>query len=145
VTRKIRHLLLGLVLALCLAPGVGARRQPPGALEENRRRDLRAGQILAHLAGIHVPSTLSTSWSDSFKDDTGMTWMENAAVLDGDVRLSQIAGLGLAEEGGDILAMTEASDGRVFLGTDGAYLDVYDPGSGAIASLGAPVPEECFG
>jgi hypothetical protein len=145
VTRMIRYLLPGLVLALCLASGVGARRPPPGAFGENRRRDLRADQVPAHLAGIHVPSTLSTSWSDSFKDDTGLTWMESAAVLDGDVRLSQIAALGYAEEGGDILAMTEASNGRVFLGTDGAYLNAYDPGSGTIASLGAPVPEECFG
>lgn len=94
---------------------------------------------------MRVPAVLSTSWSDSFEDDTGLTWMENAVTLDGDVSLSQIAALGVVEEGGDVLAITEAASGKIYLGTEGAYLNVYDPVAGTITSLGAPVPEECFG
>ncbi len=145
MTWRNRCLLLVTVVALILAPGVGAQRQPDASGGGKRPLALRDGHFPPQLPRIRVPAVLSTSWSDSFEDDAGLTWMENAVVIDDDVRLSQIAALGVVEEGGDILAITEAASGKIYLGTAGAYLNVYDPVAGTITSLGAPVPEECFG
>lgn len=145
MSKTIRYLLPMLVLALCLGPGVGASRLQSGAVTPIPPRSPRVNQFAFQETGIHVPSLLPTSWSDSFKDDAGVVWMENASVREGGIGLSEISALGFPEEGGAVLAMTEASNGRIYLGTDGAYLNVYDPGAGTIVSLGAPVPDECFG
>ncbi|MBN1956369.1 MAG: hypothetical protein JW900_15165 [Anaerolineae bacterium] len=91
------------------------------------------------------PSLTPNSWSDTFADDLGLSWMDRSGVMDGQVVLSQLRGLGESVEGGDVLALTVGPDGKVYLGTDGAYLNVYDPATGVVSSLGAPVPGECFG
>ncbi len=164
MTRKIPNLLAGLVLALCLAPITGAQeRQEPlyprgyGYEEVDPRlnplpghradiaRVYPEGRPIAPVDGAVGPTTTSTRWSDTFEDDSGFTWMDSAAVIDGDVVLSQIAALGYAAQGGSVLAMTVSSNGKVYLGTSGAYLNVYDPSTGTMTSLGAPVPDECFG
>jgi hypothetical protein len=91
------------------------------------------------------PFVTSTTWSDAFHNDMGFTWMDAVAVVSEDVVLSQILPLGSASRGEDVWALTAGSDGKIYLGTSGAFLSVYDPASGSIAGLGAPVPDECQG
>ena len=146
MVRKLAGVLVGILLVIALAPSTGAQRNRPYRPDPDGWPGEAQSAARLRLERAPAGATTSlTSWSDSFQDDSGLTWMENATVLGDDVRLSQITALGAVEEGGDILAMTETANGKIYLGTDGAYLNVYDAGSGTMTSLGAPVPEECFG
>jgi hypothetical protein len=91
------------------------------------------------------PMMAATKWSDTFGDDIGLTSTYNTVAVDGEVVLSQIENLGSVSQGGSILALAVGGDGRIYLGTSGAYLNVYNPATGTMTGLGAPVPDECFG
>jgi hypothetical protein len=83
-------------------------------------------------------------WSDTFSDSYGLSQLYHAAVGDSGVKLSQIQPLGSVPMGGEILAMTQGGDGRIYLATSGAYLNAYDPATGSMSFICAPVPTECF-
>lgn len=91
------------------------------------------------------PVGIAGAWVDPMMEDDGFTWMHRVKLLGGDLSLSQMAALGSAPQGGSILAMTGGPDGKIYLGTDGAFLSVFDPTTGGFADLGMPVPDECFG
>lgn len=143
---RVRPLFLVAILLLVLTTWAVAQ-DPAGPPPEARqpRGILAPSEPRAPRGTIHGPVNTDTSWMDTFEDEVGLTSMLDTALLDGDVRLSRIQALGHAPEGGAILAMTEASSGKIYLGTSGAYLNVYDPVAGTLTSLGAPVPDECFG
>ncbi len=116
-----------------------------------RRFCLLVGVLLLVSVGAGVralgpdePVLAPYRWSDTLTDETGLSWLENSLQRNGEVTLSNRSGLGDAVQGGEILALTIGPDGRVYMGTDGAYLNVYDPVTGIIEGLGAPVPSECF-
>ena len=164
MTRRNLNLVVGAILALCLAPITGAQESQDSphphvdGVEEvdprlcpvpMQREDVPERtpkeRLSSSVSGPDGPTTTSTRWSDSFEDDIGLTWMERAVAIDGEVVLSQTTALGYAVEGGSVLAMAVGSNGKIYLGTSGAYLNVYDPSTGSMTSLGAPVPDECFG
>jgi hypothetical protein len=82
-------------------------------------------------------------WDVGFDDDAGLVWAEGSVVLDGRLELSRARALGPAVEGDGFTSIALSPDGRLFLGTHGAILNVYDPATGSFTSLGKPVPGEC--
>jgi hypothetical protein len=122
-----------------------------GAHLRVRPRDLRVrpGDRRAH-PGPSAPQPPTgpvngpAVWSDTFGDSFGLNQVYHATVGDGAVRLGLITPLGGVPTGGEILAMAQGSDGKLYLGTAGAHLNVYDPLTDVMSYLGAPVPTECF-
>jgi hypothetical protein len=82
-------------------------------------------------------------WEVPFEDDEDLEWAAGAVVVDGRLELSRVRALGPSVEGGGFTAVAPSPDGRLFLGTHGAILNVYDPAAGTFISLGKPVPSEC--
>ena len=144
--RKIFYLLTGAILILSLVSMADAQ-QPDGAFSSPGmgHEDLPRAQVLASTGVTGGPTRTDTSWSDTFGDDDGLAWMENTAVVNGDVVLSQIEPLKLVPDQEEIMALTEGPDGKIYLGTSSAHLRVYDPATGNMTDLGAPVPDECSG
>lgn len=112
---------LFVVLSLLAGPGPLASPRPP--------------------AGPGGPIITPTSWSDSFDDSLGLTWLERARRDGGQVSLGHAEALG--QDLIEVISLTEGSDGRFYLGGDNAHLWAYDPISGESLDLGAPVPAEC--
>ncbi len=151
MTQRILYVLVGAIVVFSLATGAGA--QEPGAGQDGpewRHQDHHRA-LSPESARLPVPegqeggpATTDTGWSDTFGDDIGFTSMSNTATVAGDVVLTQIEALGYAAQGGNILSMTVGPSGKVYLGTSGAYLNVYDPVTRQITYICAPVPDECF-
>jgi hypothetical protein len=85
----------------------------------------------------------TTHWSDSFDDDGGLAWLENTAVVNGNLELSQVEPLALVPSQEEVLTITGGPGGKIYLGTSGARLRVYDPATKNLDDLGEPVPDEC--
>jgi hypothetical protein len=82
-------------------------------------------------------------WVSNLDADSDLVWAEGSVVVDGRLQLSQVRALGPAVEGGGLTSVAASPDGRLYLGTHGAILNVYDPATGIIENLGKPVPSEC--
>lgn len=91
----------------------------------------------------HGGTIESRRWDVSFEDDADLVWSQGSVVLDGRLQLSRVRGLGPALEGDGFTSIAPSPDGRLYLGTHGAILNVYDPATDSFASLGKPVPDEC--
>lgn len=128
--------ILSIVLSIGLIYSLGniARAQAPVAPPE-------PVQAFSPQSG---PTITGYSWLDNFDDDLGLVQTSNAAVAKGELGLSQVVPLGSASYDNEILSMVEYSDGRIFLGLDGALLNVYNPATGQMTNLGYPVPAECY-
>lgn len=83
-----------------------------------------------------------TSWLDPLDDTMGLSWLDGTRQVNGAVSLSQLEPLGV--DVGGIWAVAEGPNGIFYLGVDDAYLWSYDSATGAMANLGAPVPDECY-
>jgi hypothetical protein len=84
----------------------------------------------------------ATSWSDTFADEFGFHSMNETVVISGDVVLTQIEAL--AHPSHCILSIVAQADGKVYAGGCGPSLHVYDPDTGIMSDLGAPVPGEPY-
>jgi hypothetical protein len=127
---------LTLLIAICLLIGSAgfATAQAPRFQEGQDTSALQA----------EGPITSTASWKDTFEDDFGLASALNSTTTGGDLLLSQVVPVGFTTSKSDILAMTEIADGRVYLGTSGASLDVYNPATRKFTYLGYPVPSECY-
>jgi hypothetical protein len=96
--------------------------------------------VLAQRGGVEVSAR---RWDVSFEDDAELVWADGSVVVDGRLRLSHVRALGPAVEGDGFTSIALSPEGRVFLGTHGAILNVYEPATGSMTSLGKPVPDEC--
>ena len=152
MTRKAFSLLFAAILVVSLVSMVGAQEpEEPQAPARARHQHERAprlpedGREPAAGRATAAPIRGSASWYDTFDNDVGFSYMYNSVALDSDLKLTQIEALSWADQGGDILASAAGSNGKIYVGTSGAYLNVYNPGTGTMTGLGAPVPDECFG
>ena len=143
--RKTVSLLGGFVLVLLTLPMVRAQEgypQPVSLDIEQQCRPEAEGTELNWPSG--VAGTESLNWSDSFDGDCGFSGMDQTVAVNGEVTLTQIVPLPKPAAGSNVLAMAEGLDGRIYLGTSGAYLNVYHPVTGSMTSLGVPVPDEVY-
>lgn len=152
MTRKAFSLLFAAMLVISSVSMAGGQEpEEPQVPARARRQDGQApwrpedGREPAASYTAAAPIRGSASWYDTFADDVGFSYMYNTVTLDSDLKLTQIEALSWVAQGGGILASASGSDGKLYLGTSGAYLNVYDPGTGSMTGLGAPVPDECFG
>jgi hypothetical protein len=108
---------LSILLSLLVGPGLSASARPEG------------------------PIITPTSWSDSFDDSQGLSWLDRARRDDGKVTLSRAQALG--QDMLEAISLAEGSDALFYLGGDNAHLWSYDPTTNQSLDLGAPVPAEC--
>lgn len=89
------------------------------------------------------PSVLAApgEWHDAMDDTFGMSTMSDTTTVRGEITLTQL--VKNADIWSAVSAMVEGGDGKVYLGTSGARLKVYDPATGTVEDKGAPVPGEC--
>jgi hypothetical protein len=90
-----------------------------------------------------TPSLPATpgEWHDPMDDTFGMSAVNGTTTLGGEIVLTQL--VKRADIWSAVSAMVEGGDGKVYLGTSGARLKVYDPATGSVEDKGAPVPGEC--
>lgn len=131
-----------IILLISVVSVAGAQECPPSSGPV--WPESLAGVSALGLVGTMGNTTTSTSsWSDTFLDESGLTVMEQTVLINGDVVLSQIKPVSSTGMGG-ILALTLGADGKVYMGGDGSSLYVYDPTTGTTTNLGAPVPGEPY-
>jgi hypothetical protein len=140
--RTLLKLLVGMLFVLSPISANAQQGHPPPRLPEpHMSADGPSPALRLPKEGAR---TDSTHWSDTLDGDWGLSAAHSTVAVGGDLILTQIVPLPYPEEGGAILAAVSAPNGKIYLGTSGAYLNVYDPATGIMTSLGAPVPDECF-
>jgi hypothetical protein len=151
-------LIMSLVIVILAAPCPALAAQPTEWLDGHAEEEPWWSPVSGD-AGLRAPSELEGcppyriaaptpslpatpgEWHDPMDDTFGMSAVNGTTTLGGEIVLTQL--VKRADIWSAVSAMVEGGDGKVYLGTSGARLKVYDLATGSVEDKGAPVPGEC--